>query len=106
MLTFFGPFVATANPYFATWAALLCSLLLLTSTKQVPLTLNLTLTSTSTLTLTLALALNLTLALTLTLSSSAVRSSECLAHRVPRRCWGYLHARRCLSSRASIFCRR
>ena len=35
MLTFFGPYVATGNPYFATWAALLCSLLLLASTKKV-----------------------------------------------------------------------
>ena len=30
-----GPYVATGNPYFAIWAALLCSLLLLASTKKV-----------------------------------------------------------------------
>ena len=34
VLTFFGPFVGTSNPYFATWAALLFSLLLLASTKR------------------------------------------------------------------------
>ena len=34
IMTFQGPFTATTNGYFATWAALLFSLLLLASTKR------------------------------------------------------------------------